>query len=414
MVVLVAALLASSAGPGGDRAEAGVYWGGPSFGRANLDGSEVLWPLPDGWFPALAGSAHGLEVTDQHLYWAEPSSGSIGRAALDGRDPNHELVKGLVSPVGVAVDGRYLYWSDQKANAIGRALLDGSAADPTFITGATSPCGVASDAQYLYWANQEAGTIGRATLDGTVVDQNFIEGLKTPCGIEVGSGYVFWGDQMLDTLGRAAIDGTEVIPSFVTEAGEPWDLALNASHVFWADRQGDPSRPQGGLGRASLDGGEVIRDLVPETIMTTGVAVDARTFAKDLTPKPSDYLRFGKVTHDRKRGTVQVIVEVPARGEFRVDAPLIGWSIDKGDPPPWLGGTFKWRLRLWPGNGPAGRRIKCNLRRGGLAYISLLVTYQQEGRLPIERRKPLVLQRRVKKPKPKAKSKPPVRCDRSR
>ena len=396
VVVFAALLAAASTATLCARAEAAVYWGGLDyFGRANLDGSESFWPLPHGWFPALQGSAYGLAVDDQYLYWADPIFGAVGRALLSGEVANPAFVPDLGQPSGIALHAGRLYWTDFEAEAIGRVNVDGSGAEPLFITGGFRPCGIATDGTYLYWANQEAGAIGRARLDGSEVEQDFIEGLAMPCGVDVGSGFLFWGDQEAGAIGRARLDGSEVNPKFIPAAGEPWDVAVNASHVYWADRLGLAPQFRGGLGRARLDGTEVINELIPGVSHLTGVALDARVFAADRSLKPSDYLRFGKVTHDRKRGSISLAVYVPARGEFKVMAPSIGWRIEKGNPPPWVLGTFRWRLELWPGKGRAGKRIRRQLSRTGRAPIELKMTYQQEGRLPLETSKRLAFQKKI-------------------
>jgi hypothetical protein len=392
LLVALAVLLAS----GGERAEAALYWtNSSSFGHANLDGGLPLWPLPNGWFPALEGeSACGLAVDDQHLYWGNAASGAIGRAAIDGTAADQAFISGLGAPCGVAVTGAHVYWSDLATNMIGRANLDGSGVDPAFVQGAARPCGIAVDATHLYWANQGGKSIGRANLDGSGVDQRFISGLRDPCGVAVDGGHVYWGDQGLGSIGRAALNGSAVELEIVAEAGEPWGVAVSDAYIFWADRWGTPADPDGGIGRAALDGGGANHDLIPELRNPTGVAVDSRLLTPPpSTPRPSDYLRYGKLSREKATGALQLIVYVPARGEFDVKSPAIGWSIDKGNPPPWVGGSFRWKLRLWPGKGPAGKRIRRRLKRTGRAPIVLRMVYQQEGRLPLEGVKRLAFRR---------------------
>jgi virginiamycin B lyase len=382
---------------GQDRAAAALYWAhSASLGRANLDGSQPFWPLPNGWSPALeAHGACGLAVDDQHLYWGDASGGAIGRATIDGTAPNQAFVSGLGAPCGVAVTGTHIYWSDFDTNMIGRANLDGSGVEPAFISGAAGPCGVAVSGGHIFWTNQDRGSIGRANLDGSEVDHEFIAGLGAPCGVAVDASRVYWGDQESESIGRAELAGGGIEPAFVGDAGEPWDVDVNGSHVFWAERRDRPRNPYGGIDRATLDGAQVQYDLVPAAAFPTGVALDGRTFGTAAPPpRPSDYLRFGKLTRDRATGALQLIVYVPARGEFRVDSPAIGWSIDKGNPPPWLAGSFRWKLRLWPGKGTkAAKRIHRQLRRAGRAPVVLRTTYQQEGRLPLKGVKRLAFQR---------------------
>jgi hypothetical protein len=52
-------------------------------------------------------------------------------------------------------------------------------------------------------------------------------------------------------------------------------------------------------------------------------------------------------------------------------------------------------LKLWPGKGRAGKRIRRQLRRTGRAPIVLRMTYRQEGRLPLEGIKRLAFKSRI-------------------
>jgi len=393
-----ATALLGSAAPTPTGADAAVYWGLENgMGIANLDGTSVQVPIMAGssYHALNPGFPCGVAVDGSHLYWASTTAGTIGRANLDGSAPDESFVDGLSFPCGVAVDGLHLYWADVDTGMIGRANLDGSGVERGFVVGGNRPCGVAVDGSHLFWGNRLGDSIGRANLDGSAVDQVFVPGAKAPCGVAVTQSHVYWGSPPESfsgggAIGRAAIDGSAVENSFISEVGEPWAVAVNGTHVYWTDQGwrnflggGNPYKDlPGAVGRARLDGGEVNRRFIP-TGLARGVALDTRVLPGPP-PRPSDYLRFGKLSRDRKTGALQLVVHVPARGEFRVKSPAIGWRIDKGNPPPWVGGTFRWKLKLWPGNGEAGKRIRRQLRRSGRAEIVLRVTYQQEGRLPLE------------------------------
>src|SRR5688572_17076509 len=75
-----------------------------------------------------------------YVYWTQ--EGSIGRADLDGQNPDQDFITGASDPVGVAVDGRHVYWANSANDSIGRADLDGQNPDQNFITGADGPYGV--------------------------------------------------------------------------------------------------------------------------------------------------------------------------------------------------------------------------------------------------------------------------------
>jgi virginiamycin B lyase len=86
----------------------------------------------------------------------------------------------------VAVDAEHIYWTNGSLSTIGRADLDGSNPNQSFITGANFPFGVAVDAEHIYWTrNVFLGTIGRADLDGSNPNQSFITGASEPIGVAV-------------------------------------------------------------------------------------------------------------------------------------------------------------------------------------------------------------------------------------
>lgn len=387
LLVGLLALLVPATGQGA------IYWAGQAgLGIANLDGSQRLAPLPDGHYPAFGANFCGIAVDGGHIYWAEVEGGTIGRANLDGTLPDNNFITGLADPCGVDVDAGYVYWADRTADTIGRARLDGSAVQPDFIVGASMPTGVAVDAGHIYWSNEDVASIGRAEIGGGNVEQEFVpksEGLALTGGIAVSAGHVYWGDFDLASIGRAQLDGGHVEPKFIAGAGDPWDLATSGSHLYWADR-GDLG--EGSIGRATLAGTEVLPSFLGG-IRATGVAVDARVLPAPVgPPRPSDYLRFGRISH-RADGSVRVIVLVPARGSFTVDSPGLAWSMRKGRAAPQDGGALRWRLTLRPGKGAKGAAIRRKLSRHGRAAIVLRATYTQEGRLPVQRTKRVVFRR---------------------
>jgi sugar lactone lactonase YvrE len=202
-----------------------------------------------------------------HIYWANTSAGSIGRADLDGQNANQSFITTVSSSFGVAVDGSHVYWTDLTTK-IGRADLDGQNANQNFITGANLPDGVAVDGSHVYWANLGAGTIGRADLDGQNVNQSFITGASEPRGVAVDSSHVYWANRLADTIGRADLDGQNVNQSFITGAIQPDGVAVDGSHVYWA------TFGSGTIGRADLDGQNVNQSFITGASGPRGVAVD--------------------------------------------------------------------------------------------------------------------------------------------
>jgi hypothetical protein len=64
-----------------------------------------------------------------YVYWANYRLGTgttLGRSNLDGTGTNQGFITNTPAPSGLAVDGQHIYWANASANTIGRANLDGS------------------------------------------------------------------------------------------------------------------------------------------------------------------------------------------------------------------------------------------------------------------------------------------------
>jgi hypothetical protein len=386
-------LLSATAAP---PAQGAVYWGGSSFvGAANLDGTMPLISYPY----EIANVARktgvcGVAVNATHLYWADRNEGTIGvmqlSPSLSGRLDyigekilvDQSLVGGLGGPCGVAVDAGHVYWADQDGFAIGRANLDGSAVDPNFISGIQTPCGVAVDADHVYWGDLVGGTVGRAKIDGSEPEPSFIVAAEHPCGVAVSASGIYWSDfggsEIGGSIGRASLDGSNPEATFIRAGGAPCGVAVNGSHIYWAN-----SYYVGTLvSRANLDGSGAQPLVVPgDYAASCGVALDSRTFR---TPPPpgSRPVHFGQLKRTRQGRRLVLSVLVPERGELKVLAPRLGWRVDKGpEPPPWRGGSFTWKLELWPGKGKVGKRIRQQLARGRPAPVDVSLSFEEAGRL---------------------------------
>jgi Low-density lipoprotein receptor repeat class B len=254
-----------------------VYWANNStgtIGRANLDGSGVNQS-----FIAGAGGPIAVAVDGAHIYWVNNRSNTIGRANLDGSGVNQSFITASL-PIGLAVDGSYIYWTNTSTNYIGRANLNGSGVNQRFIyTGAPSNLqAIAVNATGIFWIAKEDLEIGRANLDGSGVIENWIRGgFCNPYGLAADSTHLYWADQYYADY--CSLSGQGAIASANTVVGipprklllltsKPVRLAVDGAHLYW-------SNGAGSIGRANLDGSGVNPTFVTGTSGSAGVAVDA-------------------------------------------------------------------------------------------------------------------------------------------
>jgi len=365
---LMAALVAAAA-------PAAVYWGeNGAIGAANFDGTS---PNPDYFKPPFpsdaAGPNCGLAVSDSYLYWV--GGFGIGRVNLDGPAAPAMASPHLEQPCGIAIDASHLYWTEPGAGVIGRANLDGSAANTALINGLDRPCGVAVDGSYLYWVGWRG--IGRARLDGSQPEPEFVHVAPSGCGLALDSQYLYWGTR--GAIGRVSLNGLLADPDFITGLGGAGAIAVDRDHLYWTDS------PEGmvysTIARADIDGSDVNRAFIQtETFNSSGVAVDARAVPSPR-PLPSWPARFGQVRHNLKDGSLVLDVWVPRRGDLVVTAPKVGWKVLKGNPPPYLEGTFRWRLKVWPGKTRFGKKLRTQLKNKGRAPVALRISYAETGQL---------------------------------
>lgn len=124
-----------------------IYWannGGDSIGRVELDG--VTGKDPN--YVTGATDPCGVAVDDNYIYWANSFSGTgVGRVALDGvtgKDANFIPTSG--ANCGVAVNSQYIFWGEMAAGHVGRADIDGTNPNFAIVDSDDGPCGVALDA----------------------------------------------------------------------------------------------------------------------------------------------------------------------------------------------------------------------------------------------------------------------------
>jgi hypothetical protein len=240
-------------------ATTGIEPAPPAIARAGTDGSsENLSFLP--------ANAAGIAVDNTYLYWADPTTGTIGRATLDGTtEVRANFIEGAGKPQGVAVDAGHIYWTNDASGAdgagtIGRATLDGTTeVKADFITGASNPQGIAVDATHIYWANGGSanGTrgLGRADIDGSDADQSFaVNGEGNPAdwdgiGLALDSTYIYFTSGSSGNIERIKLsepkDFTSIL--FTGTADKFQGIAVNAGHIYWTNTA------TSAIGRAKLN-----------------------------------------------------------------------------------------------------------------------------------------------------------------
>jgi Ca2+-binding RTX toxin-like protein len=246
---------------------------------------------------------------DAYLYWSAYSptgqgTPAIGRADLDGSNPNQTFITGadwgVSGPFGLAVDlapeqgtSKYVYWTILSVDGtIGRAPLGGTGPNQTFITTAgNSPFDLAVGGGFIYWSlipqtnPQVPGSIARASsLHGEAPNPNFISPLNTPGAIAIDDTYIYWTDAVVEqptnvfaTIGRARLDGTSS-PDLTwlkdDTANEYWSgVAVDGQYVYWSNSDA------GLIGRANLNGSgpptAVTENYISGATRPSAVAVDA-------------------------------------------------------------------------------------------------------------------------------------------
>jgi hypothetical protein len=265
----------------------------PSISRSDLEGHGL-----EAFIEGHRGV--GVAVDSKHIYWASPTEGTIGRAELDGSNPNDDfIVPGEVAveeekkvetapgsgefetviehlmepsrPRWVAVDSEYVYWSnapDPKDGhgTIGRAKLVGEGVEevePEFIKGRVetspgkfenqvgNPQGIAVNAADIYWANGGTGSIARATIGGAGVEPRFYQlgPSHVPEGVALSPTGIYWGE--IDQNGnsyvvRIDLNGSNETFHFLGNETQVRGVAVDGSHVYWASQQKEA------IGRISL------------------------------------------------------------------------------------------------------------------------------------------------------------------
>jgi len=239
-----------------------------AVGRANIDGDGSQLSF-------IPTTAKWTAVDSDHVYWSNTAAGTIGRAEIDGSDPNPNFIAGLENPEGIAVDSGHIYWAEARDHeeghgTIGRSTLAGGSVEREFITGAGDPHGVAVSSEYIYWTNGANTDIGRATITGGSPEQSFLSrsGNEHPWGIAVNATNLYW----IDDEG-----GSSIVKVNVGGGGESYvgigegarDIAIDSNHIYWSDGS------NGRIGRSELNFSNVNAEFIVHVEGIYGVATDA-------------------------------------------------------------------------------------------------------------------------------------------
>ncbi len=294
----------------------------PTISRAGVGG-----PPAEASFLGERGA--GVAIAGEYLYWADPASGWIGRAKLNGAgaaDPvDREFIHIAGRPRWIAAGDEYLYWSEQgegeekgeeltDEGSIGRVRLDKSEPpEADIVGGLTDPQGLAVDGEHLYWANHfeiaAEGYIGRASPDGSGANPKWLPlGGEIPQGVAVSAAGVYWSSNAVFNatsgeriIGRANLDGSNIKGVKVSkklEEGSMRGIALDAGHVYWASsRIGAGDKFEIGRDDLSLSEENLERDFILIEGKPKGVAVDGEHLYWSLNGEPpvnpgNDLYRF--------------------------------------------------------------------------------------------------------------------------
>ena len=303
----------------------------PAIARAPKDDGD---PID---FKFLPTEAVDVTVDGSFVYWIDPTTETIARAPVDDGDPvDPEFIKAdkTDNPKGLAVDAGFIYWTNAGADiehegggSIGRAEIDGDNPDEDFIPGVdpidsdilvSQPRGIDVDASFVYWVNRgvdagaETGFVARAKLDGdpASVEPEFIPFATEAVAVDASHVYYsFWQPSTkIGVVRRIGIDGTGsfegVIPGFPdTQAPS---LALDATHVYWTKTAASA------IGRVPLDGSGPPEEFIPDAGNPEALALDATnlywTANQQILPNPGNDL----YRYEAETDTLTDLIAVPA------------------------------------------------------------------------------------------------------
>jgi hypothetical protein len=344
-----------------------VYWTNTddgTIGRADLDGSD-----PDQSFIDITtNNVTDVAVDATHIYWTDAPQQTIGRANLNGSLPDEDFFD-VEDPVGVAVNAAHIYWASfttfppSTAGAIGRADIDGTDPDQFLIPDpkATNPSEVALDGAHVYWTNTNSGTIGRANLNGTGANHDFITGLSFLSGLAV------------DPLSAPTCQPTAASTGYAEPVGMTLPCSSGGGQRTFSIVSGPAHGTISGLNAST---GKLT--YTPKTgfngtdsftfrVRNPGAASNTARATIEVA-KASNEFSVGKARKNKKKGTATVPIDVPGAGDLE----LAGKKVKPEESQ--AGGAGEVDLLV-----KAKGKAKKKLKRKGKAKVALEVTFSPSG-----------------------------------
>ncbi len=241
-----------------------VYWvdavsGYINYRAINGTGSTTILVTggvadPDGHLWGIASDANNVYFSDTHGYIGIKPIGIGAATYIDLRGA------GLTGaePAGVATDGQYIYWADPTTGCIGRANIDGTLPDgqstfESFITGLVSPYSIKVNGSNIFWVT--GPNVYTASYSGTTVGTPYFL-FTVPTSVlwdlAVESTKIYVADNTNSKIRRATFGGTTsdtltaALDSFsITTTSSPGSVAV-ANYVYWGGGAG--------MGRDLLNG----------------------------------------------------------------------------------------------------------------------------------------------------------------
>jgi virginiamycin B lyase len=368
-----------------------VYWtnvGGTTIGRANLDGTSPVQS-----FITMASSPGAVAVDGTHIYWGNSGGATtIGRANLDASGvPNQSFITGTHNPLGLAVDGTHIYWTNNSTGTIGRANLDGTSPNQTFIPAPAGPRGIAVDGAHIYWSNDASGTIGRANLDGTDINQGFIATGNTSAQIALDPFPVATSTALACAptsvlLSASAICTATVAASATSVAGDSVAFSSGGGGLFAPPSSCLLSATGPTSGSCQL--GYTPSEAGTQTLSASYAgglknAASTGNAAVDAVGPPSNLFTLAKPELNKKKGTATIVATVPGAGAL-TDS---GTGLKEHSATASAAGAVTLKIS-------GARKTVKKLKHKGKARVTASVTFSPAGGDPSTQSYPLKLRRK--------------------